>query len=253
MKILSWNVNGARAREAQILELIAAESPDVVSLQETKSTSEELPTTLYGLLALPEYHARWHGLGGYSGVALLLKRSAFESPKFSHPSFDMENRVVEAVVGDRTFVSMYAPNGNKDYGAKMTFFEGLLAYVEAIAKEGRELVIIGDINIARANIDVHKTHRKANVIGQRDEERAIFEALLDKGRLVDVGRKLAPDDDALFSWWPYWQRAREKNQGWRIDYALVSESLAVRAKSHVIRREFGASDHGPLVVELAGC
>ena len=203
-------------------------------------------------MALPDYHARWHGLGGYSGVALLLKRKTFEGPKFSHPSFDMENRVVEATVGNRTFVSIYAPNGNKDYGAKVEFFEGLLAWVEALAKEGRELAIVGDINIARAKIDVHKTHRKPNLIGQRDEERALFEAILDKGRLVDVGRKLHPDDDTLFSWWPYWRQAREKNQGWRIDYALLSESLANSARSHVIKREFGASDHGPLVVELDG-
>lgn len=248
MKIVTWNVNGARAREAQILDLIAQESPDVLCLQETKATAEDLPASLYGLMALPDYHARWHGSGGYSGVALLLKRSAFASPRFAHPSFDMEFRVVEASVGNRTFVSMYAPNGNKDFGAKMQFFERLLEYVDAAAKEGRELVIAGDVNIARADIDVHKSQRKPGLIGQRSEERALLEAILDKGKLVDVARKLSPDDAALFSWWPYWRNARERNQGWRIDYALVSEPLASKAKSHTIRAEFGASDHGPVVV-----
>ncbi len=248
MKVVTWNVNGARAREAQILELIAQEQPDVLCLQETKATSEQLPASLYGLMALPEYHARWHGAGGYSGVAILLKKAMFEAPKFSHPSFDMESRVVEATVGTRTFVSMYAPNGGKDYGAKIQFFDSLVAYAETAAKEGRELLILGDVNIARADIDVWKSQRKEGLIGQRPEERALLEAILDKGKLVDVGRTLSPDDDMLFSWWPYWRNARQRNHGWRIDYALVSATLAARAKSHTVRIDFGASDHGPVVV-----
>jgi exodeoxyribonuclease III len=112
------------------------------------------------------------------------------------------------------------------------------------------VVIAGDINIAFADIDVHKKERKKDVIGQREEERALFRAILDKGKLVDVGRKLWPDDDQLFSWWPYWREARAKNVGWRIDYVLASESLAARVKTAVVLREFGSSDHAPVVVDF---
>lgn len=250
MRIVTWNVNGARAREAQILELVEKETPDVLCLQETKATVEQLPATLYGLTALPDYHAFWHGAAGYSGVAVLLKKSRFSAPKYAHPPFDTETRVVLATVGDVTFASMYAPNGGKDYEAKIAFFEAMVPWVAEVRASGQKLVVSGDINIAREDIDVHPSQRKKDTIGQRDEERALFAKILAGGELVDVGRKLAPDDARLFSWWPYWKAARQRNLGWRIDYVLASESIAVKAKSGGVLREFGASDHAPVVVDF---
>jgi exodeoxyribonuclease-3 len=115
--------------------------------------------------------------------------------------------------------------------------------------EGRQLVICGDINIARTERDVHPKERKLNAIGQLPEERELFERILSRG-LVDVGRALDPDNENLFTWWAPWRNLRQRNIGWRLDYVLASEGLAKAARSCVVHREFGTSDHGPVVAEF---
>jgi len=248
MKVITWNVNGIRARENELLALLDEEKPDVVMLQETKATVEQLPASLYGLMAMLDYHAIWHGSAGYSGVSVLLRKSAWGRPKDSHPPFDYETRVAEAHSGPYVFVSMYLPNGGKDFDAKLKFMRALAAYPATF--EGKKVIIAGDLNVARADIDVHRSQRKAGLIGQRSDERELFEKFLAAG-LVDVCRKLAPDDKQLFTWWPYWRNARERNVGWRIDYVLVNEPLASTVQESRVRREFGTSDHAPVIVTFA--
>jgi exodeoxyribonuclease-3 len=250
MKVATWNVNGIRARMEQVAAWTAAERPDVLCLQEIKAAPEQLTDSLF---FLGDYVSYWHGAkGGYSGVSLHVRRGSFpDAPVFSHPSFDAECRIVVAAVGDDRFASVYVPNGGKDYAAKLRFLDALAAWVGETCASGKRLVLCGDVNIARADADVHPSQRGADVIGQRAEERAYFAKMLDHG-LVDVGRKLAPDDERLFTWWPYWRQARERNLGWRIDYVLASRSLADRATEHAVRREIGTSDHAPVVVTFAG-
>ena len=250
MKLITWNVNGIRAREAELLKLLADEKPDVVALQETKATLEQLPDTFHGLMALPEYHAAWHGSAGYSGVAVLLRKASFERPRTSHPAFDLETRVVEARTkrGERemTFVSMYVPNGGKDFDAKMKFLRALSEYRASL---GENVILAGDLNVARADADVHRSQRKPGLIGQRSEERELFEKLIASG-LADVCRDLAPNDKGLFTWWPYWRESRARNVGWRIDYVLASSTLATRARAFTVMRDFGTSDHAPVTVQF---
>ena len=114
--------------------------------------------------------------------------------------------------------------------------------------EGRELILCGDINIARADIDVHPKERKPDIIGQRPEERELFEALLGD-HLVDVARTLDPDNDRLFTWWPPWRNMRQRNIGWRIDYILASRGDRRRARpSCAVLADVGTSDHAPLMM-----
>ena len=193
---MTWNVNGIRARDAEFLKLLEEEQPDVAMLQETKSTIEQLPPTLYGLMGLHTYHSIWHGTAGYSGVSVHLKKTRFSRPSDAHPEFDFETRVAEAHVDDWVFVSMYLPNGGKDFEAKLKFMRSLAAYPSAFA--GKKVIIAGDLNVARAPVDVHKSQRKPGAIGQRPEERVLFEKFLSAG-LVDVVRTLAPDDKELFA------------------------------------------------------
>ncbi|HEY7285195.1 MAG TPA: endonuclease/exonuclease/phosphatase family protein, partial [Vicinamibacterales bacterium] len=94
--------------------------------------------------------------------------------------------------------------------------------------------------------DVHPKERKPFVIGQRPEEREVFEGILSHG-LVDVCRALDPENDGLFTWWAPWRNMRQRNIGWRLDYALVSQSLADRARSCVVQKDVGTSDHAPVV------
>ena len=107
-------------------------------------------------------------------------------------------------------------------------------------------MICGDINIARSERDVHPKERNPALVGQRPEEREIFERILARG-LVDVGRALDPDNDNLFTWWAPWRKLRERNIGWRLDYVLASESLASKAVQCAAYREVGTSDHAPVI------
>ena len=248
MKILTWNVNGIRARHVQLNELVAAESPDVICLQEIKASPDKVPDLLG---TSSDHWCYWHGAGGYSGVALLVRHSFFmERPVFAHPYFDMEHRIVLGDFGALQVASVYVPNGGKDYDAKIKFFTCLCEWAEATVGGGRDVIICGDLNIAREERDVHPKERKPNQIGARPEERALFARLLGAG-LVDVGRTLDPENDELFTYWAPWRSLRQRNIGWRIDYVLATPGVAARARTSVSRREFGTSDHAPVVVEFS--
>jgi exodeoxyribonuclease-3 len=246
VRVATWNVNGIRAREAQFVEWVRRDRPDVVCLQEIKATPEQLGETL---TMLPEYWNYWHGgPKGYSGVSLHFRKEAFPArPQFGHPAFDVECRVVEARLdGGLVATSAYVPNGGKDYQAKLQFLEGMRAYVRDVHAGGGKLIVCGDLNVARTDRDVHPKERKAGAIGQRADEREIFEGILSSG-LVDVGRELDPANDALFTWWPPWRNLRQKNQGWRIDYVLVSADRGLRASECKVLADVGTSDHAPVV------
>ena len=247
MKVATWNVNGIRARMDQLAAWIATEKPDVLCLQESKASPDQLSDSSSSSPTKRELLVT-RGKGGYFGrMSVHLRRSAFaEPPLFSHPPFDAETRIVVATVGDTLFASVYVPNGGKDYAAKITFLRELTAWVRATCAEGKNLVLCGDLNVAISDLDVHPSQRQDGIIGQRPEERAFFASMFEGG-MVDVQRRLAPEDDRLFTWWPYWRQARERNIGWRIDYVLAHRGVAERATECAIRRDVGTSDHALLV------
>jgi exodeoxyribonuclease-3 len=248
VKLTTWNVNGIRARVADVLAWVERERPDVLCMQELKAAPEQLPESLCQLDA---YHCYWHGQKGYSGVGLLLAKAYFpEPPTFAHPSFDHETRIVTARAGQLELASIYVPNGGKDLAAKVRFLDALDAYAAEAQVSGRQLVLCGDLNVAREQRDVHPALQKENQIGQTPEERAQLERIISRG-LVDLSRKFEPDNDRLFSWWAPWRNMRERNIGWRLDYVLPSTALAERATSCVVEREFGKSDHAPVTAVFA--
>ena len=251
MKIATWNVNGVRARAGQILEWIEREHPDVVCLQEIKAGPDAIP---FALFELDEYWCYWHGAKGYSGVALHVRRDlAATRPAFAHPPFDYESRVVTVELatdaGVVTIASIYAPNGGKDFPAKMRFLEAMDAYAASHQDAQRTLILCGDLNVARTEMDVHPKERKPRAIGQLPEERALLERIIGRG-LIDVGRALDPDNDGLFTWWAPWRNMRQRNIGWRLDYVLASAPLAARASTCAVQTDVGTSDHAPVVAEF---
>ena len=163
----------------------------------------------------------------------------------------MESRIVTAQVGNVVFASVYVPNGGKDYDAKVDFLNSLARWARDVHSDGKELVLCGDLNVAHTDMDVHPRERKPGVIGQRPEERALFEKLL-AANLVDVGRAKDPDNAEVFSWWPPWRNMRQRNIGWRIDYILASPAIASRAESCGVLPQIGTSDHAPVVMTTAG-
>jgi exodeoxyribonuclease-3 len=244
MKLATWNVNGIRARQAQVQAWIAQERPDVVCLQEIKATSDQVPAAL---CEMEGYWCYWHGGKGYSGVGLHVSKAfAPERPSFAHPAFDYENRIVTVDVGDLTVASVYVPNGGKDFPGKMKFLEAMDVYAASFRTSGRHVAMMGDMNVARTDRDVHPKERKPRAIGQLPEERALIERILSRG-LVDLGRALDPDNDGLFTWWAPWRNMRQRNIGWRLDHVFVSEALAARATSCPVQKEIGTSDHAPVV------
>lgn len=251
MKVATWNVNGIRARQAQVLAFIAAERPDVLCLQEIKASIDQLT---FELRDIEGYWGHWHGGKGYSGVALLFAKSfADPCPAILHPVFDFEQRVCTATVptraGDITFASIYVPNGGKDFAAKLRFLEGIETWAADAQIKSQPLVLCGDLNVARSDRDIHPKERKPGQVGARPDERALFEQVLSHG-LVDVGRAMEPDNAELFTWWAPWRNLRQRNIGWRIDYVLASTAIAARAKHVTVQREFGTSDHGPVIAEF---
>jgi exodeoxyribonuclease-3 len=253
MKIATWNVNGIRARQGELLAWLAAERPDVVCLQEIKASLDQLP---FDLRDVDGYWSFWHGEKGYSGVGLLVSRElAVAEPSIAHPAFDFEQRIatVDLLTAGQTITvaSVYVPNGGKDFDAKLRFLDALDAWAEEAASEGRTVLVCGDLNVAREERDVHPKERKPNQVGTRPVERDALTRLLSRN-LVDVGRALDPGNDSLFTWWAPWRNLKQRNIGWRIDYVLASAPLAARATRSTVLREVGTSDHGPVVVSFGG-
>jgi exodeoxyribonuclease III len=244
VKWATWNVNGIRARQAQFCEWLERDQPDVVCLQELKAEPAQVPPEC----AHADYHVYWHGMRAYSGVSLHVRKNVFATPpEFSHPDFDMESRIVQARCGNLVIASVYVPNGGKDYAAKLDFVHRLAAWTRSVHDQGLELVLCGDMNITRTDRDVHPRERKPGVIGQRPEERELFQQLLGD-HLVDVGRALNPDNDRMFTWWAPWRNMRQRNIGWRIDYILASPGMASRASQCKVLADVGTSDHAPVVM-----
>ena len=143
MNVVTWNVNGIRARETQFLEWIRRDQPDVVCLQELKATVDQLSENLVGL---PGYAGYWHGgPKGYSGVSVHCRIGSFSgTPEFSIPVLDVEHRAVEVRLPNHLVVtSLYVPNGGKDYAAKLRFLEAMRAYVEREHARGTRLLLWG--------------------------------------------------------------------------------------------------------------
>ena len=247
MKIATWNVNGIRARQEQVRHWLETEQPDIACLQETKASRENVPEALRTMEAYSSY---WHGFKGYSGVALLVRKSHFAGAvEFRHPAFDMENRIVTAEINGTTLASIYVPNGGKDFGAKLRFLEEMQEFAAGFRRAGKPLVLCGDFNVAHTPMDVHPKERR-EVTGQLPMERSALDDILAHD-LVDLGRKAAPDDDILFTWWAPWREMRQRNIGWRLDYIYATTALAERMTSCVVQKDVGTSDHAPVVASFS--
>jgi exodeoxyribonuclease-3 len=247
MKIATWNVNGIRARQAQVQDWVDRERPDVVCLQEIKASLDQIPVWL---CEMEGYWCYWHGGKGYSGVALHVSKAfSPERPAFSHPAFDYENRIVLVRLPQATVASIYVPNGGKDFPAKLRFLDALEQFAAELHAQSARVVLCGDLNIARTDIDVHPKERKPAAIGQLPQERAQLERIISHG-LVDVGRALEPTNDQMFTWWAPWRNMRQRNIGWRLDYVLASQPLYDTVRSCVVQRDVGTSDHAPVVADF---
>ena len=189
--------------------------------------------------------ARWRATGATGTARRATRASALhvsqalspERPAFSHPAFDYENRIVMVRLPAVTVVSVYVPNGGKDYPAKMRF----LAALEEFAADSRARAA-ADRDLRRPQHRAHR-HGRPPEGAQAGHDRPAAggarsaRAHHRRGGLVDTGRALAPDDDQMFTWWAPWRNMRQRNIGWRLDYVLASHALFRAVRACAVQRE----------------
>jgi exodeoxyribonuclease-3 len=253
-KLISWNVNGIRSVwKKGFLDWFQGESPDVLGLQETKISGDQLTEEL---TALPGYNSYWTHAEkrGYSGVNLYCKTTPDRVQEgLGYPEFDTEGRTLIAEYPEFTLFNIYYPNGQRDeerLNYKMRFYDAFLDKAECLRKDGHKLVFCGDFNTAHHPIDLARPKENEKVSGFLPIERAWMDKLVDHG-YVDTFRHLYPDTQDAYSWWNVRTRARERNVGWRIDYFFISPDLLPNLKEAKIHPDVTGSDHCPVSIELA--
>jgi exodeoxyribonuclease-3 len=251
-RILCWNVNGVRAaRRAGLLAWLDAEAPDILCLQETKATPDQLDDELK---EPPGYHSYWNypERKGYGGVATLYR----EEPDcvrrdFGPEGFDTEGRALVTEYREFTLLNVYFPNGKKDETRlryKLDFYDTFLDYIEGLRAAGRKLIICGDFNTAHHEIDLARPKENAKVSGFLPIERAWLDRLVGLG-YVDTFRHFC-GEPGQYTWWDVKTKARERNVGWRLDYFFVSADLLPPVSRAFIMPEVTGSDHCPVGLVL---
>lgn len=253
MKIVSWNVNGIRAcAKKGLFEYLNVEKPDILCLQETKAHLEQVEPEVQ-TLGYP--HADWSSAKrkGYSGVATFSRTNPLSFNRgWGQDEYDSEGRIVISDHRDFLLYNIYFPNGGSGeerHLFKQKFLADLVTHLKTPLSQGREVVLVGDYNVAHREVDVYDPVRLSKESGFLPEERAWFSAFLELG-FVDTFRHFHPEAKDRYSWWSYRELARISNRGWRIDYICVTKGLVPRLLSAEIRDEIEGSDHCPVVVEL---
>ncbi len=253
MKLVSWNVNGIRAiTKKDFYSHFASLEADVVCLQETKATEEQVAEAL---TPIEGYHIYSHSAErkGYSGTSILSKAEALSiSFGIGIDDHDKEGRVITAEYDKFYLVNVYVPNSGSellrlDY--RQEWDKAFYDYLKGLEAK-KPVVICGDMNVAHTEIDLARP--KANYNKSAGYMQAEIDGMdrFTKGGFVDTFRVKYPDMKDKYSWWSYRGGARAKNVGWRIDYFLISESLVASLKDAFIYPELDGSDHCPVAVEM---
>ena len=254
MKIATWNVNGIRARKSALYDWVVGTMPDILILQELKADEERIPDEI---LSLEGYSKFWNGSTfkkGYSGVGMLVRDDLNGNDgcyRYEIPDFDIENRTVVLHGRGFSLIGTYVPRGEGDahYGVKLNYLEGVATYIGGLLDEGREIILTGDMNVAHTALDVHHSQNKPGAVGLRPEERSALDRQLQLG-LHDIMRERHPGREGLYTWWPYWKGARERNLGWRIDCFYLSGGLLSHVQDVVVDIEEKSSDHAPVILDI---
>lgn len=258
MRFYTWNVNGFRAAlKKGFMDWLEQADPDVISLQEIRCEWKEVDLAVRRQIE-SAYEVCWFPASskkGYAGSATLSRKEL----GFTHTrglglaAYDQEGRVVQSAKGDLVFIGGYFPNASAglvrlEY--KRAFARDLAAHVTSLHKQGKEIILTGDMNVAPEEIDLARPKDNRMNPGFTDEEREDFRLYLAAG-LHDVLRERNPDTPGLYTWWSQRGGARAKNVGWRIDHFLVSGKLLERCRTPEIHATAMGSDHCPLSLELA--
>lgn len=253
MKLATWNVNSLKVRLPHLTDWLRGAQPDIVCLQELKLEDAKFPRDQ---LAAIGYAAAFSGQKTYNGVAIL-SRHPPEELHSGIPGFDdPQKRVIAATIAGVRVVCLYAPNGqavgSDKYAYKLRWYTALREWLHGELARHPRLAVLGDLNVAPEDRDVHDPKAWEEQILVSEPERAAFRALLDLG-LKDSFR-LFEQAEKSFSWWDYRMMGFRRNAGLRIDFVLLSSALASTCTGCTIdkapRKLERPSDHTPVIAEL---
>ena len=249
MKLVSWNVNGLRAcLKKNFMESFKNLDADIFSLQETRMYRDQ------AIIELDGYSQYWNSAEkkGYSGTAIFSRiqpRSATYG--IGYDEHDHEGRVITLGFNDFYLVNVYVPNSRRQLerlAYRMTWEDAFREYVQRLDNV-KPVIICGDLNVAHNPIDLQNPAANTGNAGFTIDERSKFNALLSAG-FTDTFRKFYPDARGAYTWWSNFNRARENNSGWRIDYFLASNRVADKISAASIEPQIFGSDHCPVTLTV---
>ena len=251
-RIITCNVNGIRsAARKGFFAWLAAQQADVVCLQETKAQEHQLPPEA---LDLREFTSAFFDAQkkGYSGVALYARKPPSRVIRgLGIEEYDAEGRFVRMDFDQLSVASLYVPSGTSGparQAVKEAFLERFIAQLVQMKNEGRAFAVCGDYNIAHREIDVFDPKSCSKITGFLPQERAWMDDVIDRVGWVDAFR-VVNHLPKQFSWWSNFPAAWTRNLGWRIDYQLVTPSLAPAVRAASIYRDERFSDHAPVTID----
>lgn len=253
MQLVNWNVNGIRAIiKKDFVKNIQEMNPDILCLQETKGSEEDV----FGALeALPGYNVFVNSSKarkGYSGTAILTRVEPLGiTYDMGLEDFDQEGRVITAEYLNFFLVTVYTPNAGEGL-ARLDYreqWDGVFNEYVNWLKKRKPVIVCGDLNVAHKEIDIARPKENYNrSAGFTQREIDGFQRLLDTG-FVDTFRKYYPEE-IKYTYWNFVTNGRAKNVGWRIDYFLVSENINAQTQDAMIYNEYHGSDHCPVGLKI---
>lgn len=252
--IISWNVNGLRAlhRKGNFAEILS-HKPDILCLQETKSTPDQLSPEIS---TVPGYEAYFHyptEKKGYSGVAIYTKiKPKNVSRDIGIESMDQEGRLIMAEYPDFTLINCYFPNGGgpkERLRYKLDFYDHFLEFVDKLSAKQPNIIFCGDLNVAHEAIDLARPNENETHVGFLPIERAWMDKMVKHG-WTDVFRHFYPDQKDAYTYWDMKTFARDRNVGWRIDYFFASPEMLKRIRKIEILSDIFGSDHCPIKITI---
>jgi exodeoxyribonuclease III len=253
MKLATWNVNSLKVRLGHLTDWLAQAKPDALCLQETKLEDGKFPVAE---LQAAGYRASFCGQKTYNGVAIVSRQPLAEVSSGIPGFADEQKRVIAATLDGVRIVCLYAPNGqavgSEKYEYKLRWYDALRGWLASELARHPRLAVLGDLNIAPQDRDVHDPKLWEGQVHVSEPERAAFRALLGLG--LKDGFRLFEQPDKSFSWWDYRMGAFRRNAGLRIDHILLSPELAAVCSACSIdkapRKLERPSDHAPVTAEL---
>jgi len=249
MKLISWNVNGLRACVTKgFADYFNTMDADFFCVQETKLQQGQID------LDLPGYQQFWNYAEkkGYSGTAIFAKEAPLSvTYGVGVEELDTEGRLITLEYPDFYLVTCYTPNAQQGLARldhRLKWDEAFREYLKNLDKI-KPVIACGDLNVAHQEIDLKNPASNRGSAGFSDEERQSFGTLLEAG-FTDSFRYLHPDATGIYSWWSYRFNARKNNAGWRIDYFIVSSSIADKIQAAPIYTDILGSDHCPVGLEI---